>query len=233
MGCLFEFVDNSLTPCRLELACSASVRTLSPPPEPGGSGGTSCRSIGLDNVACAALAILVLAAAIGCFSCRPRAASSPRRGRASARSMSFAGPPAGTTSRRRPRSTRQCLPRNCSSGRSRIRAMRKPAVPSPKKSILVVSGGGIYGAYPAGVLAGWSETGTRPEFDVVTGVSTGALVGVFAFLGPAYDCELRRLLHHHQQGRHLSPPPVPVPGLRGIAGRQHAPGANDRGGDHR
>jgi patatin-like phospholipase len=74
----------------------------------------------------------------------------------------------------------------------KARAIRKPAAPVPKKNILVISGGGIYGAYPAGVLAGWSETGTRPEFDVVTGVSTGALVGVFAFLGPAYDDELRR-----------------------------------------
>lgn len=75
---------------------------------------------------------------------------------------------------------------------AKARANSKPAVPSPQKNILIVSGGGIYGAYPAGVLSGWSETGTRPEFDVVTGVSTGALVGVFAFLGSAYDCELRR-----------------------------------------
>ena len=75
---------------------------------------------------------------------------------------------------------------------TKARAITRPAVPSAKKNVLVVSGGGIYGAYPAGVLTGWTETGTRPQFDVVTGVSTGALVGVFAFLGPAYDCELRR-----------------------------------------
>jgi predicted acylesterase/phospholipase RssA len=43
------------------------------------------------------------------------------------------------------------------------------------------------GAYSAGFLAGWSKTGTRPEFDVVTGVSTGALVAAAAFLGPEYD----------------------------------------------
>ena len=43
-------------------------------------------------------------------------------------------------------------------------------------NILVLSAGGAYGAYPAGVLAGWTEAGTRPQFDVVTGVSTGALV---------------------------------------------------------
>ena len=74
----------------------------------------------------------------------------------------------------------------------KIRASSAPAVKSPPKNVLVISGGGIYGAYPAGVLSGWTETGTRPEFDVVTGVSTGALVGCFAFLGANYDADLRR-----------------------------------------
>jgi predicted acylesterase/phospholipase RssA len=72
-----------------------------------------------------------------------------------------------------------------------VKAARRPAVPFPKKNILVISGGGAYGAYPAGVLFGWTESGTRPEFDVVTGISTGALIAVFAFLGPSVDCELR------------------------------------------
>ncbi len=72
------------------------------------------------------------------------------------------------------------------------RAARKPAQPVPQKNILILTGGGSYGAYPAGVLVGWSETGTRPVFDVVTGTSTGALIGSFAFLGQAYDAELRR-----------------------------------------
>jgi predicted acylesterase/phospholipase RssA len=71
------------------------------------------------------------------------------------------------------------------------RAARKPAFPYPKRNILIISGGGVFGAYPAGVLYGWTEAGTRPEFDVVTGISTGALVAVFAFLGPSVDCELR------------------------------------------
>jgi len=75
---------------------------------------------------------------------------------------------------------------------NQARVARKPAVPSPHKNILVISGGGVYGAYPAGVLYGWTQAGTRPEFDVVTGISTGALVAVFAFLGPSVDCELRR-----------------------------------------
>ncbi len=72
------------------------------------------------------------------------------------------------------------------------RASRKPPVPFPRKSILVVTGGGSYGAYPAGVLVGWTAAGTRPEFDVVTGISTGALLGAFAFLGPSEDGELQR-----------------------------------------
>src|SRR5467141_3948971 len=52
---------------------------------------------------------------------------------------------------------------------------------------LAISGGGSDGAYGAGVLTGWSESGLRPEFKVVTGVSAGALIAPFAFLGPRYD----------------------------------------------
>jgi predicted acylesterase/phospholipase RssA len=54
-----------------------------------------------------------------------------------------------------------------------------------------VSGGGANGAFGAGLLNGWSATGTRPVFKIVTGVSTGALIGPFAFLGPKYDDALR------------------------------------------
>ena len=75
---------------------------------------------------------------------------------------------------------------------NKARAAVKPPVPVPKKHILIVTGGGSYGAYPAGVLVGWTATGTRPEFDVVTGISTGALLGGFAFLGPSEDAELQR-----------------------------------------
>lgn len=57
-------------------------------------------------------------------------------------------------------------------------------------SILAISGGGENGAYGAGLLTGWSQTGTRPEFSVVTGVSTGALIAPFAFLGSTYDAAL-------------------------------------------
>ena len=65
--------------------------------------------------------------------------------------------------------------------------------PDDVLSILALSGGGAYGAYGVGVMTGWTETGLRPEFDVVTGVSTGALISVFAFLGEEYDSLLEEL----------------------------------------
>jgi hypothetical protein len=63
----------------------------------------------------------------------------------------------------------------------------------PPVYYLAVSGGGDNGAFGAGLLNGWSETGTRPEFKMVTGVSTGALIAPFAFLGPSYDAALREV----------------------------------------
>jgi hypothetical protein len=56
---------------------------------------------------------------------------------------------------------------------------------------LALSGGGANGAFGAGFLYGWTKTGKRPVFKIVTGVSTGALMAPFAFLGPAYDDALR------------------------------------------
>jgi predicted acylesterase/phospholipase RssA len=63
----------------------------------------------------------------------------------------------------------------------------------PPAYFLAISGGGDNGAYGAGFLNGWTATGTRPEFKVVTGVSTGALIAPFAFLGPKYDYVLQRV----------------------------------------
>jgi hypothetical protein len=59
--------------------------------------------------------------------------------------------------------------------------------PLPPANFLAVSGGGDDGAFGAGLLNGWTASGTRPEFKLVTGVSTGALIAPFAFLGPKYD----------------------------------------------
>ena len=67
----------------------------------------------------------------------------------------------------------------------------------PNISFLALSGGGADGAYGAGFLNGWSRTGTRPEFRIVTGVSAGALIAPFAFLGPKYDATLRQLFTTH------------------------------------
>lgn len=58
-------------------------------------------------------------------------------------------------------------------------------------TVLALSSGGSDGAYGAGVLYGMTESGQRPQFDVVTGVSTGALMAVLAFLGPEYDEKLK------------------------------------------
>lgn len=67
------------------------------------------------------------------------------------------------------------------------------AGPRPARHVLVLSSGGADGAFGAGVLAGWSASGARPTFDVVTGVSTGALQAPLAFLGSAYDDLLREV----------------------------------------
>ena len=65
--------------------------------------------------------------------------------------------------------------------------MRRP------RNVLALSSGGAYGAYSAGFVAGWTKSGTRPEFDVVTGISTGALSAPLVFLGPEYDARLGEL----------------------------------------
>lgn len=68
-------------------------------------------------------------------------------------------------------------------------------------NVLVLSAGGADGAFGVGVLAGWTQSGRRPQFDVVTGVSTGALAATGAFLGPAYDERLRATYLRVGQGK--------------------------------
>jgi predicted acylesterase/phospholipase RssA len=63
----------------------------------------------------------------------------------------------------------------------------------PPAHFLVISGGGDNGAFGAGLLAGWSAHGDRPQFNLVTGISTGALTAPFAYLGREYDSTLREL----------------------------------------
>jgi hypothetical protein len=61
----------------------------------------------------------------------------------------------------------------------------------PEANFLALSGGGGDGAFGAGFLCGWTAAGTRPRFKLVTGISTGALIAPFAFLGPKYDAKLK------------------------------------------
>jgi predicted acylesterase/phospholipase RssA len=61
----------------------------------------------------------------------------------------------------------------------------------PELDLLGVSGGGENGAFGAGLLNGWTERGGRPEFFLVTGISTGALTAPFAFLGSNWDAKLK------------------------------------------
>lgn len=65
--------------------------------------------------------------------------------------------------------------------------------PLPPAVFLAISGGGDDGAFGAGLLNGWTAGGDRPEFKLVTGISTGALIAPFAFLGSEYDDRIRRL----------------------------------------
>jgi predicted patatin/cPLA2 family phospholipase len=68
-----------------------------------------------------------------------------------------------------------------------------PGIYGQPHNYLAISGGGADGAFGAGLLVGWTASGTRPEFTMVTGISTGALTAPFAFLGPDYDDELKRV----------------------------------------
>ena len=63
----------------------------------------------------------------------------------------------------------------------------------PLSNLLAISGGAEDGAFGAGLLVGWSDAGTRPPFDLVTGVSSGALIAPFAFLGREHDRQLREI----------------------------------------
>ena len=68
----------------------------------------------------------------------------------------------------------------------RVRAQRA----GQPVNILALSGGGADGAFGAGALVGLTRSKLRPQFSVVTGVSTGALIAPYAFLGPDWDDQL-------------------------------------------
>jgi len=87
------------------------------------------------------------------------------------------------------------------------------AVALKQPTALALSGGGADGAFGAGLLAGWSTRGTRPQFTVVTGASAGALIAPFAFMGSAYDDMLRSVFANGEMANLLQ-----SDGLAGLFG---------------
>lgn len=69
----------------------------------------------------------------------------------------------------------------------------------PVLNVLALSGGGEDGAFGAGLMVGWSDAGTRPDFELVTGVSAGALIAPFVFLGRNRDPQLKELFLRHDK----------------------------------
>lgn len=63
----------------------------------------------------------------------------------------------------------------------------------PPLHYLAISGGAYDGAFGAGLVNGWTASGTRPDFAIVTGISTGALIAPFVFIGPRYDATVKQL----------------------------------------
>ncbi len=136
------------------------------------------------------LAAGVMAGPLGACGAAQRLASLPEK---LSNSASFSGLPANarlvldtTDDDRLARTTMVALRRELDA------ADRAGLKELPPAVYLAVSGGGENGAYGAGILTAWTEVGTRPVFKAVTGVSTGALIAPFAYLGSAYDKDLER-----------------------------------------
>jgi predicted patatin/cPLA2 family phospholipase len=78
----------------------------------------------------------------------------------------------------------------------------------PAVSVLSLSGGGDDGAFGSGLLVGWTAHGDRPQFKLVTGVSTGALIAPFAFLGKDYDQTLAKVYTDIEPSMVFQPRPL-------------------------
>ena len=99
--------------------------------------------------------------------------------------------------------------------RRNLRGITKLAESPPEKgrpvvNYLALSSGGDDGAFAAGVLVGWARSGRRPRFEIVTGVSAGALIAPFAFLGPAYNKDLESIWTGHASADLVTPQPLAV-----------------------
>ena len=86
-----------------------------------------------------------------------------------------------------------------------LSSLRSRAHSGQPRNVLILSSGGQNGAFGAGLVRGWGASGTRPEFDLVTGVSTGALIAVFAFLGTEGDATLEAMYTGHGSSDFMSP----------------------------
>ncbi|MCC7251345.1 MAG: patatin-like phospholipase family protein [Hyphomicrobium sp.] len=82
---------------------------------------------------------------------------------------------------------------------SRGEGIRPSAVRTDVVNLLAISGGAEDGAFGAGLLSGWGAAKTRPRFDYVTGVSAGALIAPFAFLGAKGDKPLQEMFTRYGQ----------------------------------
>jgi hypothetical protein len=87
----------------------------------------------------------------------------------------------------------------------RLAANAQAAGGRPRVDYLALSGGAEDGAFGAGLLVGWSKRGDRPDFEVVTGVSAGALIAPYAYLGPAYDPQLIEIWTNFTSGSVATP----------------------------
>lgn len=80
--------------------------------------------------------------------------------------------------------------------KARLQEARRRGL-KPTSNLLALSGGADDGAFGAGLLIGWGEKGDRPQFDLVTGVSAGALIAPFAFIGAEYDKQLSEIFTNY------------------------------------
>ena len=126
------------------------------------------------------LALVALGLVAGVPACAPKRACVPAE-IATSRDLIDLSQPAGAHAPVSPGMIREV------SAEFRRRGAAAHPQPGRPYHFLALSGGGLYGSFGAGVLVGWTEAGTRPAFDVVTGISTGSLIATFAFLGPEYD----------------------------------------------
>ena len=93
------------------------------------------------------------------------------------------------------------------------------------QAFLILSGGGEDGAFGAGLLTGWSAQGNRPKFSIVTGVSTGALIAPFAFLGSQYDRQLHEIYTQYGTNDLFAPQLLPAL-ITGASGDDNTPFAD-------